>query len=103
LAGWTVGEQHISVNEPGGRIACRFQHVTRISSWADASGRGSALPRARRRSSPSATARRHGRRRRVVDEARLYQLVRQQGTIADRRLEIEFLDRGVELYSFTFG
>jgi hypothetical protein len=39
----------------------------------------------------------------IVDEPRLYQLVRQHGVIGDRRVEIEFVDRGVSLYSFTFG
>ena len=39
----------------------------------------------------------------TVVEPRLYQLIRQQGPIADRRFEIEFLDPGVETFSFTFG
>jgi thiol-disulfide isomerase/thioredoxin len=36
-------------------------------------------------------------------EPRLYQLVRQQGSIADRTFEIVFDARGVEVYVFTFG
>jgi hypothetical protein len=36
-------------------------------------------------------------------EQRLYQLIRQPGTIVDRRFEIEFLDAGVETFTFTFG
>ena len=36
-------------------------------------------------------------------EPRLYQLIRQAAPIADRRFEIEFLDSGIEAYSFTFG
>jgi hypothetical protein len=39
----------------------------------------------------------------VASEQRLYQLIRQPGAIADRLLEIEFLDPGVEAYAFTFG
>jgi len=39
----------------------------------------------------------------TVVEQRLYQLIRQQGSIADRKFEIEFLDSGVEAYDFTFG
>jgi hypothetical protein len=31
------------------------------------------------------------------------QLVRQKGKIKDVTLEIEFLDLGVEIFSFTFG
>lgn len=36
-------------------------------------------------------------------EQRLYQLVRQRGTIADHDFAIEFLDPGAEAFSFTFG
>ncbi len=39
----------------------------------------------------------------AVKEQRLYQLVRQQGPIADHTFEIQFLDPGVEAYAFTFG
>jgi thiol-disulfide isomerase/thioredoxin len=38
-----------------------------------------------------------------VREPRLYQLIRQQGQIQDQTFEIEFLDPGVEVFSFTFG
>jgi thiol-disulfide isomerase/thioredoxin len=34
---------------------------------------------------------------------RLYQLIRQPGSIADRQFEIQFLDPGVEAFAFTFG
>jgi hypothetical protein len=36
-------------------------------------------------------------------QPRLYQLVRQPGSITDRTFEIAFLDTGVEAYVFTFG
>ncbi|MDR6695369.1 cytochrome c biogenesis protein DipZ [Stenotrophomonas sp. 1337] len=39
----------------------------------------------------------------TVNEHRLYQLVRQRGTIGPHRFEIEFLDAGVQAYAFTFG
>jgi thiol-disulfide isomerase/thioredoxin len=39
----------------------------------------------------------------VVTDHRLYQLVRQKGPIADRVFAIEFLDPGVQAFSFTFG
>jgi hypothetical protein len=39
----------------------------------------------------------------TVTEQRLYQLIRQPGTIDDRQFEIEFLDPGVEAFVFTFG
>jgi len=38
-----------------------------------------------------------------VREPRLYQLIRQKGQIQDRIFEIEFLDPGVQAFSFTFG
>jgi cytochrome c biogenesis protein CcdA/thiol-disulfide isomerase/thioredoxin len=39
----------------------------------------------------------------VVNEHRLFQLIRQSGDIRDRTFTIEFLDAGVQAYSFTFG
>jgi hypothetical protein len=38
-----------------------------------------------------------------VRQPRMYQLIRQKGLIQDVTFEIEFLDRGVEVFSFTFG
>jgi thiol-disulfide isomerase/thioredoxin len=39
----------------------------------------------------------------LVTEPRMYQLIRQPGPIIDRQFEIEFLDPGVQAFSFTFG
>jgi thiol-disulfide isomerase/thioredoxin len=39
----------------------------------------------------------------TVTEPRMYQLIRQPEPIVDRQVEIEFLDSGVEAFSFTFG
>jgi len=39
----------------------------------------------------------------IVTEPRLHQLIRQDGRIADREFEIEFLDPGVAALCFTFG
>jgi hypothetical protein len=39
----------------------------------------------------------------TVSEARMYQLIRQSGKIADREFVIEFLSSGVSAYDFTFG
>jgi len=38
-----------------------------------------------------------------VRQPRMYQLIRQKGQIKDATFEIEFLDPGVEAFSFTFG
>lgn len=39
----------------------------------------------------------------VVTDDRLYQLIRQSGPITDHTFTIEFLDPGVQAFSFTFG
>jgi cytochrome c biogenesis protein CcdA/thiol-disulfide isomerase/thioredoxin len=39
----------------------------------------------------------------AVKDHRLYQLIRQSGSARDRTFSIEFLDSGVQAYSFTFG
>jgi len=38
-----------------------------------------------------------------VKEQRLYQLIRQKGSVRDRTFTIEFLDPGADAFSFTFG
>ena len=39
----------------------------------------------------------------VVDELRMYQLVRQPAGAAERTFEITFRDAGIRAYVFTFG
>jgi hypothetical protein len=39
----------------------------------------------------------------IARDQRLYQLLRQSGSINDKTFTIEFLDSGVQAYSFTFG
>ncbi|MEJ0038153.1 MAG: thioredoxin family protein [Gammaproteobacteria bacterium] len=39
----------------------------------------------------------------TLDAQRMYQLIRQPAPIVDRQVEIEFLDAGAEVFSFTFG
>jgi len=38
-----------------------------------------------------------------IHEPRMYQLIRQNGPVRDRTFEIEFLDLGAQVFSFTFG
>src|ERR1700722_18892827 len=38
-----------------------------------------------------------------IRQPRMYQLIRQKGPVKDVTFEIEFLDPGVEVFSFTFG
>lgn len=39
----------------------------------------------------------------LLNEPRMYQLIRQQGTIAEHEFQIEFLNENVNVYDFTFG
>jgi thiol-disulfide isomerase/thioredoxin len=103
---WTVGRQVAVLQSVGGKIAFRFHardlHLVlgpgpggkpvrfRISidgrlpgadSGADVKADGSG----------------------AVTGERLYQLVRQRGDVKDRTFQIEFLDPGVQAFSFTFG
>ena len=39
----------------------------------------------------------------VIDGQRLYQLIRQTGDVGEHVFSVEFLDPGVQAYSFTFG
>jgi hypothetical protein len=39
----------------------------------------------------------------TLSEQRLHQLIRQQGPIDDRTVEVTFLEPDVEVYCFTFG
>ena len=38
-----------------------------------------------------------------IRQPRMYQLIRQKGLVEDVTFQIEFLDPGVEAFSFTFG
>jgi hypothetical protein len=39
----------------------------------------------------------------TLDQPRMYQLIRQPAPVADRQIEIEFLDPGAEVFVLTFG
>ena len=107
LAGeWTIGREHLALEQAGGSIAYRFHardaHLV-------LSAASSAVPiRFRVLLDDRAPGSSHGV---DVDEAgngllhdgRLYQLVRQHGEVRERTIEITFLDPGAEAYAFTFG
>jgi thiol-disulfide isomerase/thioredoxin len=103
---WTMKAEAAALNTSGGRIAFRF-HARDLHLIMG--------PVTRRRAvrfrvlidgqSPTAG---HGtdvdeQGNGKVTEQRLYQLIRQSGSIAERQFEIEFLDAGVEAFAFTFG
>jgi hypothetical protein len=39
----------------------------------------------------------------LLQDGRMYQLVRQHNTVRERTVEITFSEPGAEVYSFTFG
>ena len=103
---WTIGNGAILANDPGTRIVSRF-HARDHHLVMGPSRRANKV-----RFRVSIDGRPPGAAHGVdVDEAgngtvaeqRMYQLIRQQSPIVDRTLEIEFLDAGVDAFSFTFG
>ena len=103
---WTIAPEEARLNEPGGSVVYRFHardlHLVLGPGAAGTSVRfhvtiDGADPAASHGSDTDAAG--NG----VVTEQRLYQLLRQQGPVQDRTFEIQFLDPGVQVYSFTFG
>jgi thiol-disulfide isomerase/thioredoxin len=103
---WTMGREAIALNQANGRIAYRFHardlHLVMGPAAPGTSARFRVLLDGR----PAGNA--HGvdvddQGNGTVTEARMYQLIRQPAPIVDRQFEIEFLDSGVEAFSFTFG
>ena len=103
---WTVAGGSVALNEPGGRISCRF-HARDLHLVMGPAVRGSSVRfRVRLDGEPPGAA--HGtdiddRGDGSVTGQRLYQLIRQPAPITDRLFEIEYGDPGVEVFVFTFG
>jgi thiol-disulfide isomerase/thioredoxin len=102
---WTIEEGASVLNEAGGRIAFRFH--ARDVHLVLRSRTGTVVP-FRVLIDGEAPGAAHGldvddAGRGTLIQPRLYQLVREPGSIRDRTFEIEFLDEGVEAYVFTFG
>jgi thiol-disulfide isomerase/thioredoxin len=103
---WTMEQQATVLNEANGRIAYRF-HARDLHLVMGRASRGTAV-RFRVRIDGESPGAAHGvdideQGNGTVTEQRMYQLIRQPKTIADRQFEIEFLDSGVEAFAFTFG
>lgn len=101
---WSDREQEAVLNAPHGSILFRF-HARDLHLVL---GSGARPVRFRIRIDGRAPGADHGvdcdeQGVGTVSEERLYQLVRQHGTIKDRTFEIEFLDPGVRAFAFTFG
>jgi thiol-disulfide isomerase/thioredoxin len=103
---WTVTRLAAVANEPGGRIAFQF-HARDVNLVMGPASRGAFIRfRVSLDGEPAGDAigidvAADGSG--TVGAQRTYQLIRQPGSIADRRFEIEFLDAGAETYCFTFG
>ena len=103
---WTVKKDAVLLNKANGRIAYRF-HARDLHLVMGPAVRGASVRfRVLIDGQPPGGA--HGldvddQGNGTVAEQRLYQLIRQPNSISDRQFEIEFLDPGVEAFSFTFG
>jgi len=103
---WTVKNEAVVLNKPNGGIAYRF-HARDVHLVMGPAAPGTSVRfRVTVDGRPPNAA--HGidvdaQGNGTVTEQRLYQLIRQSGTIADRQFEIEFLGPGVEAFAFTFG
>jgi hypothetical protein len=103
---WTMKGQAIVLNKANGRIAYRF-HARDLHLVMGPAARG-AFVRFRVLIDGQPPGAAHGidvddQGNGKVIEQRLYQLIRQPAPIVERTFEIEFLDAGVEAFSFTFG
>lgn len=103
---WTVRPDAAASNEPNARLSFSF-HARDLHLVMGPSVDGAAV-RYRVLVDGKPPGRAHGvdvddQGLGSVVEPRMYQLIRQPGPVRQRRFEIEFLDPGVEVYSFTFG
>ncbi len=103
---WTVAGDRAILDAPNGRIAFRF-HARDLHLVLGPGADGKPV-RFRVLIDGKAPEGDHGvdideQGSGVVTEQRLYQLVRQGKSVADREFEIEFLDPGAQAFAFTFG
>jgi thiol-disulfide isomerase/thioredoxin len=103
---WTIGKEDAMLNESGGSIVYRF-HARDLHLVLGPGPDGKAV-RFRVTIDGTAPGANHGidvdaDGQGAVTEERLYQLIRQSGTVTDHTFEIRFLDPGVQAYAFTFG
>jgi thiol-disulfide isomerase/thioredoxin len=102
---WTTRPESALVNDAGSTIGYRF-HARDVHVVMAPPSHGAARFRVSIDGQPPRAA--HGvdvdaEGYGTVDSPRMYQLIRQSAPIADRRIEIAFLDPGAQLFVFTFG
>jgi thiol-disulfide isomerase/thioredoxin len=103
--GWTIGRENVVLDQAGGSIAFRFH--ARDAHLVLSARAGAPIP-FRVLLDDEAPGQSAGvdvdeDGAGVLRDGRLYQLIRQHDTIHDQTLQITFLERGAEAYSFTFG
>ena len=103
---WTIGEEHSTVNVAGAKIVYRF-HARDLHLVLGPGIDGKPV-RFKVTIDGKAPGADHGvdtdaEGNGTVTGQRLYQLIRQNGTVGDRTFAIEFLDPGVQAFAFTFG
>ena len=103
---WTVARQSIVLNHARGSILYRF-HARDLHVVMGPGGRGTSV-RFRVLIDGQPPGNGHGedvdeQGYGTASEPRMYQLIRQLEPISDRQVQIEFLDPGVQVFSFTFG
>ena len=103
--GWTVERERVVLDQAGGSIAYRF-HARDVHLVLSV-GAGRSIP-FRVLLDGLAPGASHGldideEGQGVLQDGRLYQLVRQDGEVRERTVEITFLEAGAEAYVFTFG
>jgi thiol-disulfide isomerase/thioredoxin len=102
---WTLGSEKVALDAAGGSIAYRFH--ARDAHLVLLPGQGTPVP-FRVRLDGAAPGADHGvdvgaDGAGLLDAGRLYQLVRQQGPVRERTVEITFAGPGAEAYVWTFG
>jgi thiol-disulfide isomerase/thioredoxin len=103
---WTVQPDAVQLDEPGGRLACRFtaRDVNLVvAPPANIAPVGFTVRIDGQPPGPDAGDDLDQNGTGSLSEPRLYQLVRQHGPITGRTVEITFFERGVRAYAFTFG
>jgi thiol-disulfide isomerase/thioredoxin len=106
LAGeWTIGRENVVLDRAGGSIAYRFH--ARDAHLVLARGARAPIPFRvlldGEPPGPSHGVDVEGDGTGVLQEGRLYQLVREHELVRERTLQITFLEPGAEAYVFTFG
>ena len=106
LAGdWVIGRENVVLDKAGGSIAYRFH--ARDAHLVLSPGQRDPIP-FRVLLDGHAPGASHGvdvdeDGNGVLADGRMYQLVREHGTVREQTIEITFQEPGAEAYSFTFG